>query len=82
MEVGGATPPPAMVAGVAAAYLQGIALVDQRLIFLLDSTRVFRQDENEALQQLVDNETVPVAWYGLHKTALLPGKSVTVNRRC
>ncbi|MBE3587700.1 MAG: chemotaxis protein CheW [Thermoanaerobacteraceae bacterium] len=45
-------PPPAMVAGVSAAYLQGIALVGERLIILLDTTRVFRREEKEALQEL------------------------------
>jgi purine-binding chemotaxis protein CheW len=45
-------PPPPMVAGVSAAYLQGIALVDERLIIFLDATRVFRQEEKEALQEL------------------------------
>ncbi|MDQ0285637.1 purine-binding chemotaxis protein CheW [Desulfofundulus luciae] len=47
-------PPPAMVAGVSAAYLQGIALVDDRLIILLDTTRIFRREEKEALQELAE----------------------------
>ncbi|RKO66878.1 chemotaxis protein CheW [Desulfofundulus salinus] len=47
-------PPPPMVAGVAATYLQGIAMVDDRLIILLDTTRIFRREEKEALQELAE----------------------------
>lgn len=54
---GSIQPPPAMVAGVSAGYLQGIALVDQRLIVLLDTTRVFRQEEKAVLQELAEQGT-------------------------
>jgi purine-binding chemotaxis protein CheW len=45
-------PPPAMVAGVSAAFLQGIALVGERLVILLDVTRIFHREEKEALREL------------------------------
>ncbi|MGB9804268.1 chemotaxis protein CheW [Desulfofundulus sp.] len=47
-------PPPPMVAGIAAAYLKGIALLDDRLIILLDTTRIFHREEKEALQELAN----------------------------
>ncbi|WP_078060712.1 chemotaxis protein CheW [Desulfotomaculum copahuensis] len=45
-------PAPAAVGGVNAAYLQGIALLEERLIILVDMTRVLQADEKLVLQEI------------------------------
>jgi purine-binding chemotaxis protein CheW len=45
-------PPPPMVGGVDAAYLRGIALLNERLVILLDHTKILYQHEAEELEQV------------------------------
>lgn len=45
-------PAPPMVGGVDAAYLQGIALLEERLIILLDQTRILYRHETEQLTSM------------------------------
>ncbi|SHK30835.1 chemotaxis protein CheW [Desulforamulus aeronauticus] len=44
-------PPPPVVNGVDAAYLRGIAVLEQRLIILLDQNRVLLEEEKDQLMQ-------------------------------
>ncbi|MEG6616525.1 chemotaxis protein CheW [Peptococcaceae bacterium 1198_IL3148] len=45
-------PPPPVVGGIDAAYLRGIALLGERLVILLDHTKILYQHETEQLQQV------------------------------
>lgn len=45
-------PPPPMVGGVDAAYLRGIALLDEQLIILLNQTKILYQHETAQLSEL------------------------------
>ncbi len=45
-------PPPPVVGGVDAAFIRGIALLDERLIILLNQTRILYDHELEDLQQV------------------------------
>lgn len=49
-------PAPAMVNGVSAEYLRGIALLEDRLIILVDLTRVLHAEEKQALRQMAQAE--------------------------
>ena len=44
-------PPPPVVNGVDAAYLRGIAILEQRLIILLDQNKVLMEEEKDQLMQ-------------------------------
>ncbi|MDO7788336.1 chemotaxis protein CheW [Desulforamulus aquiferis] len=44
-------PPPPVVNGIDAAYLRGIAILEARLVILLDQNRVLMEDEKEQLIQ-------------------------------
>lgn len=52
VPLSGIEPPPPMVGGVDAAYIRGIALLEQRLIILLDHNRVLYDHEQEQLHQV------------------------------
>lgn len=45
-------PPPAIVVDAEAAYLQGVVLVGEDLVILLDAARLFRPEEVEVLRDL------------------------------
>lgn len=45
-------PPPSMISGAGIEALRGIALVDGRLIILLDLGRVMHEEEREQLQEI------------------------------
>ncbi len=45
-------PPPEIVADPATAYLQGIVLIDERLIILLDVRRLLYEEEKGALEEI------------------------------
>ena len=45
-------PPPSLVVGAEAAYLQGVVLAGEELVILLDAARIFRPEEVEALKDL------------------------------
>jgi len=44
-------PPPPVVNGIDAAYLRGIAILEARLVILLDQNKILFEDEKEALLQ-------------------------------
>lgn len=46
-------PPPPVVSGVDQAFLDGIALLDKRMIILLNLARVLHDEEKEALESMV-----------------------------
>ncbi|WP_027719440.1 chemotaxis protein CheW [Desulfovirgula thermocuniculi] len=45
-------PPPSLVVGAEAAYLQGVVLAGEELVILLDAARIFRPEEVEVLKDL------------------------------
>ncbi|MBM7856060.1 purine-binding chemotaxis protein CheW [Desulfohalotomaculum tongense] len=45
-------PPPPMAGGVNVSYLKGVALLEERLIILLDHNKILYDSEQEELQQL------------------------------
>ena len=49
VPAGAIEPTPALATGHDAAYLRGIARIDERLVLLLDLTRLFASDEQAAL---------------------------------
>lgn len=49
-------PPPPMIHGIDAAYLRGIAILDSRLIILLNLEKILYEHEKDELQEL-DAET-------------------------
>lgn len=50
-------PPPAVVSGITAEYLTGVGKLDNRLLIMLDMTRILTEGEKEELEEL---ETVAV----------------------
>lgn len=50
IQAGSVEPPPPMVHGIEAAYLRGIAILDSRLIILLNLEKILYEQEREELQ--------------------------------
>jgi len=56
IPAGSVEPPPPVVAGVDQSFLYGIALMDNRMIILLDLAKVLYDEEKEALESMVAAE--------------------------
>ncbi|WP_031518037.1 chemotaxis protein CheW [Desulfofalx alkaliphila] len=47
-------PPPPMLGGVDAAYLRGVALLEERLVILLEHSRILFEKEQQQLEEVIN----------------------------
>ncbi|MEG6521239.1 chemotaxis protein CheW [Desulfotomaculum sp. 1211_IL3151] len=51
IPINGIEPPPPVVNGIEAAYIRGIAILEERLVILLDQNKILMEEEKDQLLQ-------------------------------